>query len=46
MHSIAELTQSDRHFQNDFSPFMRRAGKHLMSSAHILQRQYGADLRD
>jgi Integrase core domain len=32
------------HFENDFSPLMRSAGKHLVSSAHLVQWQEGADL--
>src|SRR6516162_3529367 len=33
------------YFENDFSPLMRCAGEHLVSGAHIVQRQDGAYLR-
>ena len=33
------------YFENDFSPLMRCAGEHLVSGAHIVQRQEGAYLR-
>jgi hypothetical protein len=31
--------------ENDFSPLVRCAGEHLVSSAHVVQRQDGAYLR-
>lgn len=33
------------YLENDFSPLMRSAGEHLVSGAHIVQRQKGAYLR-
>jgi hypothetical protein len=33
------------YLENDFSPLMRSAGEHLVSAAHIVQRQKGAYLR-
>ena len=31
-----DLAQSDRDFQNNLSPFMRRTSEHLMSGVHIV----------
>src|SRR5262249_44425411 len=41
----AQAWPSAVYFENDFSPLMRCAGEHLVSGAHIIQRQEGAYLR-
>ena len=45
-HFQAERTAFKLHFENDFPPLMRCAGEHLVSSAHIVQREDGAYMRD